>query len=322
MIPIDLITGFLGSGKTTFLKKYADYWLRQGCKIGILENDFGAVNVDMLLLQELMGDQCEVEMIAGACDADCHRRRFKTKLISMGMRGFDRILVEPSGIFDAEEFFDVLQEEPLDRWYENGNVIAVVDARLPEQLSRESEYLLASQIASAGQILLSRCQEASKEDMAATVSHLNRVMETFQCRRRFDREVLCKDWEQLTDSDFRQISECGYLPESYARLWFDPGKAFTSLYFMHVKLSEQELRDTARHLMEDPACGRVFRIKGFVPAGDGRWLVLNATREEITVQTVPKGQEIVIVIGEGLAEEAIKGYFRQQAPGCAGNPAE
>ncbi|MBO5283567.1 MAG: GTPase (G3E family), partial [Lachnospiraceae bacterium] len=63
MIPIDLITGFLGSGKTTFLKKYAGYWLRQGCKIGILENDFGAVNVDMLLLQELMGDRCEVEMI-------------------------------------------------------------------------------------------------------------------------------------------------------------------------------------------------------------------------------------------------------------------
>lgn len=36
--------------------------------IGILENDFGAVNVDMLLLQELMGDKCELEMIAGGCD--------------------------------------------------------------------------------------------------------------------------------------------------------------------------------------------------------------------------------------------------------------
>lgn len=67
-IQIDLITGFLGSGKTTFIKKYAVYFLKQGKKIGILENDFGAVNVDMMLLQDVMSDSCDVDMIAGACD--------------------------------------------------------------------------------------------------------------------------------------------------------------------------------------------------------------------------------------------------------------
>ena len=70
MIKIDLITGFLGSGKTTFLKQYAKYLMAQGKNIGILENDFGAVNVDMLLLQELRGDQCELEMISGGCDKE------------------------------------------------------------------------------------------------------------------------------------------------------------------------------------------------------------------------------------------------------------
>ena len=49
MTKIDLITGFLGSGKTTFLKRYAGWLLDQGLKTGIIENDFGAVNVDMLL---------------------------------------------------------------------------------------------------------------------------------------------------------------------------------------------------------------------------------------------------------------------------------
>lgn len=49
MIKIDLITGFLGSGKTTFIKKYAEYLMSQGMEIGIIENDFGAVNVDMQL---------------------------------------------------------------------------------------------------------------------------------------------------------------------------------------------------------------------------------------------------------------------------------
>ena len=86
-IQIDLITGFLGSGKTTFLRRYADHLLRQGLRVGILENDYGAVNVDVMLLQELEGDNCGVEAVAGGCCEDCHRRRFKTKLIALAMSG-------------------------------------------------------------------------------------------------------------------------------------------------------------------------------------------------------------------------------------------
>ena len=43
MVKIDLITGFLGAGKTTFLKKYAEYLIAKGQNIGILESDLGAV---------------------------------------------------------------------------------------------------------------------------------------------------------------------------------------------------------------------------------------------------------------------------------------
>ena len=52
---VDLVTGFLGAGKTTFIKKYARYLLDKGCKIGVLENDFGAVNVDMLIFAGAFG---------------------------------------------------------------------------------------------------------------------------------------------------------------------------------------------------------------------------------------------------------------------------
>ena len=61
MVKVDLITGFLGSGKTTFIRKYAKYLMDEGNNIGILENDYGAVNVDMMLLQDLMGDNCELD---------------------------------------------------------------------------------------------------------------------------------------------------------------------------------------------------------------------------------------------------------------------
>ena len=137
MIKIDLITGFLGSGKTTFIRKYVKHLTDKGLKIGILENDYGAVNVDAMLLQDILGDKCELEMVAGGCDADCHKRRFKTKLIAMGMQGFDRVLVEPSGVFDMDEFFDTLHEDPLERWYQIGNVITIVDAHLELDYSKQ-----------------------------------------------------------------------------------------------------------------------------------------------------------------------------------------
>ena len=136
MIKLDLITGFLGAGKTSFLLRYARRLMQKGEKIGILVYDHGAVNVDLPLLNELRCGRCELETLAGSCDADCHRRRFRTKLITMAMSGYDRVIIEPSGVFDMDEFFDTLQEPPLDSRYEIGSVIAVVDAGLEEATAR------------------------------------------------------------------------------------------------------------------------------------------------------------------------------------------
>ncbi|MEE8825999.1 MAG: GTP-binding protein [Eubacteriales bacterium] len=186
MPKIDLITGFLGSGKTTFIRHYAKYLLSRGERVCILENDYGSINVDALLLNDLLGDNCDLEMVtAPVGDYDCHRRRYKTKLITLGMLGYTRVIVEPSGIYDVDEFFDVLHDDPIDRLYEPGSVLAIVDARLPEKLSDESEYMLVSQTADAGRVILSRTEDASPEEIRGAVAHLNRAMERFKCRRRF-----------------------------------------------------------------------------------------------------------------------------------------
>ena len=48
MIHADLITGFLGAGKTTFLTEYATYFSRQGLRVAVIVNDHGAINVDRI----------------------------------------------------------------------------------------------------------------------------------------------------------------------------------------------------------------------------------------------------------------------------------
>ena len=326
MVKVDLITGFLGSGKTTFIRKYAKYLMDEGNNIGILENDYGAVNVDMMLLQDLMGD-------------NCHRRRFKTKLIAMGMCGYDRVIVEPSGIFDVDEFFDILHEEPLNRWYQIGNVIAIVDSRLENDLSDEADFILASEVADAGCIVMSKSQEASPEEIQGTIDHVNRALEKVHCRRRFgglgkenteqdmDKmgNVIHKNWDEMSKEDFAGIASCGYEMSTYRKPELEADEAFTSLYYMNVKMTEKELREAAEKILSDPECGHVFRMKGFMRVDDGdgisgksvqtekngkKWIELNATKNEITIRPLHVGQEVLIVIGEDLQEEKIKSYLK------------
>ena len=305
MIKIDLITGFLGAGKTTFIRKYAKYLMDSGKNIGILENDFGAVNVDMMMLQDLMGDQCELEMISGGCDPETHRRRFKTKLISMGMCGYDRVIVEPSGIYDVDEFFDTLHEEPLDGWYQIGNVITVLDSNLEEDLPEGAEFLLASQAANAGYVVLSKTQETTEEEQKNAVSHLNRSLKNIGCKRQFD-EVFAKDWDKLTDEDFKQLLSCGYHMENYRKPDLTQEKTFQSLYFMNMHLTEKKLQEAAKKLFLDKSCGKIFRIKGFMKNEKEQWIELNATKKNLVISPIKMGQEVIIVIGEQLDEEAIR----------------
>ena len=309
MVKIDLITGFLGSGKTTFIKKYAKHLIDKGDNIGILENDYGAVNVDMMLLKDLEGEKCELEMIAGGCDADCHRRRFRTKLIAMGMCGYDRVIVEPSGIYDVDEFFDVLRDDPIDRWYEIGNVITVVDAKLESDLSDEADYLLASEAANAGCIVLSRSQEATEEEIKNTIEHLNHAMEKVQCNRRFRDEIFVKDWETFESADYEKLLACGYVPENYRKMHIEEGETFKSLYFMNLDKTKNEIIETAEKIFADTECGKVFRIKGFLMDDDDKWMELNATHQEMRLEPITEGQKVVIVIGENLNEQRIGTFF-------------
>ena len=311
MVQVDLITGFLGAGKTTFLRRYAAYLTAQGHHVCILENDFGAVNVDAMLVQDLLGERCEIETISGGCDCDTHQRRMRTKLISMAMRGFDRVVVEPSGIFDVDEFFDVLRDDPLDRWYRIGNVIAIVDAMLPEALSPQAEYLLASETANAGRVLLSRAPQAGPEQCRAAIAHLDRALEACKCSRKFGpEEIIAKDWADLTGDDMARIAKCGCRQASCEKLHFDAHDAFTSAYFLELGLPRAQLEKNIPSLFTDPACGNVLRVKGFVE-DDSQWYELNAAAAGLTAAPIPQGQQVLIVIGEGLDKARLEKDLRQ-----------
>lgn len=307
MIKVDLITGNLGAGKTTFIKKYVSYLVSEGMRVGILENDHGAVNVDMLMLNELRSDKCELEMVAGGCDVDCHRRRFKTKLISMAMSGYDRVVIEPSGVFDVDEFFDALREEPLDNWYEIGNVFCIVNAYLDNP-----DYLFASQVANAGQIVLSHVSEfvsqngtgksLVEEDIATITQKINDALNNVGCKRVFSTdEIFSKNWDELETADYEKLLRAGFKVSDFVKKYSLEELGYETLIYFNVNFLEKELIEKINTLFRET---NTVRFKGYIKTEDG-WIEVNATKTSIKINPVQVGQEVLIVIGKGLIKEHV-----------------
>ena len=61
---VDLITGFLGVGKTTFIRSYLKYLEKKGQKAAVIENEFGSVDIDSQLLRDT---GCPISSLAGEC---------------------------------------------------------------------------------------------------------------------------------------------------------------------------------------------------------------------------------------------------------------
>ena len=78
---------------------------------------------------------------------------------------------------------------------------------------------------------------------------------------------------------------------------------------MNMEFSEEFLKQSSEKILNDSACGKVFRIKGFQNLPEGRWISINATHQETEIHPVTEGQAILIVIGENLNKEAIEQYW-------------
>lgn len=289
MIKIDLITGFLGSGKTTFLIKYANHFIKKGEKICIIENDYGAINVDMMLIDSLA---CDREMISGACDYETHKRRFKTKLISIAMRKYDRVIVEPSGIYDINEYLDVMYDEPINSWYEMNNIFTIYDINT-KNLSLSSKGILASEISSCGKIIVSKRSDKRLID----IDYINQILKENNSNRIINTNDILYDDDIILES-IENVGYNIYESNKIASISYD------SVYFLDTNISIDVLDEYANKLFNDSIYGSIIRIKGFV-FENNNWKRINYTKDNRNIENVSNGQKALIIIGENLDKEKI-----------------
>ena len=158
MKKVTLITGFLGSGKTTFLNHFIRE--RGSERILVIENEVGKCNVDGALVES--GVEEVVELTAGClCCSLSGGLLDALELISTKQEEFDRLVIETTGVADPSSIVQVFLADPIvERFFELEQVICVVAAGLVEEWLEETEEALR-QIVMADVLLLNKVDTVS-----------------------------------------------------------------------------------------------------------------------------------------------------------------
>ena len=308
MTKIDLITGFLGVGKTTFIKRYADYLTSRGEKVHIIENDFGGLPIDA---RELDNEDFDVSQITGGCMCCTGRESFKNLLLRAGKLGYDRVLVEPSGIYDVNEFFKMIQNPPVSSLCEVGNVITIADSKSDDILSDEARALMFSQLIFTGCVILSKSQMRNQEEIDAAIDDLQGILDENKSTRNLRSENICieKPWDEFDDSDFELVSKCGYVPAEHVSVVADHMSIFSASIMCGKFDTMEHLNEILHDLLNTEKYGKVYRIKGYISDVNDKWYEINCSSSGCFVNETKVPRGLFIVIGQGYDEEAIKKLF-------------
>ena len=149
-----LVLGFLGAGKTTFIKSVIRRNIRQHEKIVFIVNDFGNENYDAALFRETIPEVIEVN---DGCLCCGHKNEFEQTLIECaGKNDIDRIIIEPSGLFIPENIIPSFYKEPLRSSMILEPVLVVADVAFLSRLTKPWPPFLSKHIEACDIIILNR----------------------------------------------------------------------------------------------------------------------------------------------------------------------
>jgi cobalamin biosynthesis protein CobW len=161
-IPVLVISGFLGSGKTTLVSHLLKEAKAKGARIAVVSNEFGALGIDRALLGQ--GGEAYIELEGGCVCCQLSDELVNTLQMLWERVCPDGIVVETSGV--ALPFDTQLQvwREPVCRWVDDDMAVVVVNA---EQLfeRRDLEGTFEDQVSSADLLLLNKVDLVPQESL-------------------------------------------------------------------------------------------------------------------------------------------------------------
>jgi len=341
MTKIDIVSGFLGAGKTTLIKRLLADAL-QNEQVVLIENEFGEIGIDGGFLKDSGIIVNEINAGCICCSLVGDFGKALSDVVSQYHP--DRILIEPSGVGKLSDVIAAVQDAHLE--VELNSFVTVVDALKAKMYLKNFGEFFENQVSHAGAILLSRTAECTEKRLNETVTLLRglnadarivttpwpeltgvQLLETMEGSRDLAAEVLEEiaheprhehhhhhdhdehdhEHEHHHDHEHHHHDHCG-CGHGHDH---DADEVFTSWGVETPKKYTAEELSAALTKLGDPSIGMVLRAKGIVPSADGgEWLHFDY---------VPGSPEVrrgtadytgrLCVIGSELDEDMIASLF-------------
>ncbi len=196
MTKIDIISGFLGAGKTTYIKKMLEEAYK-GEQVVLIENEFGEVGIDGGFLKDAgiqiteMNSGCICCSLVGDFDKNLHE--------VLDTYHPDRILIEPSGVGKLSDVMTSVIKLEEDCDVKLGGLVTVVNAlKASKQMKAFGEFF-NNQIEFATTVVLSRSQTASEDQLEFCVKQIQALNPKAA--------IITTPWDQITGAKLLDVME-------------------------------------------------------------------------------------------------------------------
>lgn len=336
VIPIHLLSGFLGSGKTTFLTQLLEHYKQQGLKPAVIMNELGAINLDGQLVSR---DVPMAEMLSGCIC--CTIRGDLDIEISQLIDQYhpDVIIIESTGAANPLETIDGVTEVAMYKDIDLRSIITVVDG--PELLARrrsecsETYQLMLEQVRSATLLLLNKSDRLEQEQrmeaeqllrennshapIVATVRcHLDRwdwldaehenpaaAIEAVREKREHGHHVGHDEHgRHHSHSGEHNHQHEGHVHEGDPVLHHSHSHVMSVTYYLQGAVNSVQFEQLLDELPSD-----IYRAKGIVSFSDtaGRYLFQYAYKQSDFMKIDPQGEvnDVAVFIGEHFSKEEL-----------------
>lgn len=196
MAKIDIVSGFLGAGKTTLIKKLLKEALAD-TKVVLIENEFGEIGIDGGFLKEA---GIEIKEMNSGCICCSLVGDFGASLKEvLDTYEPERILIEPSGVGKLSDVMKAVQDVVSETEVRLNSAVAVVDAAKCKMYMKNFGEFFMNQIEHAGTVILSRTGKISREKLSACVEMIR--------EHNPKATIVTTPWEELDGKDILETIE-------------------------------------------------------------------------------------------------------------------
>ncbi|WP_040330495.1 CobW family GTP-binding protein [Clostridium ihumii] len=328
---IDIISGFLGAGKTTLIKKLISETLYKE-NLVIIENEFGEIGIDGGILRK---PGIEIKEMNSGCICCTLVGDFSTALKEVIHKYKpNRIIIEPSGVGKLSDVLNACNKVAKKEDVKMNMCISVVDANKYKMYMRNFSEFFANQIEFSQTVILSRTQNIEQDSLTKIVKDVQKINKKAN--------IITTPWTSIKSETIISVAEKNAEIELEYQInkeikkfeskekEVDSNKTLKRFHINSRKeekhsandifdvwgeetpktFSNREIENILRELGKDKY-GVVLRAKGIVQTTNKKWVQFDFVPEEIDIKSIEADYTgRLCVIGKKLNKTAIKELFK------------